>query len=128
MKWPVLISLLLALNVYAESNSGVFSKIEASCGYGNGNKVDCKVKVTLNVLTHPDYFQEVTHVVIVENQDCNKAVYNDILFLSKVDYEGQSFDIMKTYPGDIETWYSSCLFMEEVLVESLPVFVQGYSD
>lgn len=125
MKWIIVVSLLLTLNAHAETNAGIFSKIEASCGYGNGNEVECKVKVTVNALNHPDYFEEVTHVVIVENQDCNKADYNDILFLSKLDYEGQSFDIMKTYTSDIETWYSACLFMEEELVESLPVFVQG---
>jgi len=128
VKSIVLLTLLFAFNLHAETNQGVFSEIQAGCEYGNGNAVDCKIKVTVNSLTHPDYFEEVTHLVIVENKDCSKAVYNDILYLSKVDFEGQTFEVVKTYPGDIKTWFSACLFMEEELVESLPIFAEGYSD
>lgn len=128
MKYIVLLTLFLSFNLQAESNQGVFSEITASCDYGNGNEVDCKVKVTVNSLTHPDYFEEVTHLVIVENKDCSKAVYDDILYLSQVEEEEQSFEIVQTYPGDIKTWYSACLFMEEELVESLPVYAEGHSD
>ncbi len=120
MKWLGLISMLVSFSLFAETNSGVFSEIKVQCKANEGNQIDCSVNVLVNSVTHPDYFEEVTHLVIVENKDCSKAVYNDILYFTQVE-EGQNYKIVKTYSSEVETWFSACLFMEEELVESLPV-------
>ena len=122
MKWMGVLFLIVSFSISAETNLGVFSEIKADCTNSNGNTVDCQIKVIINSITHPDYFEEVTHLVIVENKDCSKAVYNDILYLTLVE-EGETFQIVKSYSSDVETWFSACLFMEEELVESLPVNV-----
>ena len=116
----------LTSQLTADSNLGVFAQIEAKCDSPQENRVDCQVEVLVNYLSHPDYFEEVTHLIIVENQDCSKAVFNDILYFTNVESEGQSFEIVKTYSRDVKTWFSACLFMEEELIESLPVSVEGH--
>jgi hypothetical protein len=125
VKWLGVLFLFVSYTISAESNLGVFSEIKANCTNANTSKVDCKIKVVINSITHPDYFEEVTHLVIVENKDCSKAVYNDILYFTRVE-EGETYQITKSYSSDVETWFSACLFMEEEMVESLPVQVTGF--